>query len=134
MTARARKTTRATAIGKMDPHRESWVRINRMEVVLYDNTDGDEDQGEYDGLTLMMVQGAKRMTVHLEQLTASEITAYSNFVVRACLKALPVAARKDAEALEASQNGDTTHMRLYRPEPVIHVRAVPKKAEVADGE
>lgn len=133
MTARARKTSRATAIGKMDPHRESWVRINRMEVVLYDNTDGDEEQGEYDGLTLMMVQGAKRMTVHLEQLTAAEITALAEFVDRALAKALPVCEQKDAQAVEASSNGDTTHMRLYRPIPVMHVRAVPKKAEVADG-
>src|ERR1700738_2481536 len=114
--ARARSVPRDQTLlaGQMTDARDSWVKTNRTEFVLYVTDD--------DKITLSMGQGQRTMRMTLTALTEDELIAMRTFLNRALALTQPIVQRLDTEAREAFDNGDDSHIRIYRPAAQLIIR------------
>lgn len=124
------RSSKPTTLGRFGEARESWVRVNATEFILYEYHAADEDDEgtfEYDDLPdvklAIRLAGVRRPArVSLTAFRVDELDAFEKFITRAIEKARPVCAELDARAQKDFEDGDDTHARLYRPVPEFHVR------------
>ncbi len=130
---RGTKSSKRTPMGRISEARESWVRVNAVELVRYEynHDEVNEEDGdtyfEYPDLanqtiSLRVPGRARPLRISLTALRLDELDAFETFMKRAFDLARPIVTEIDTRAQKDFEAGDDTHARLYRPVPDLVVR------------
>ena len=114
----------------MSESRRAWANLPKFDVILFVGNPEEEQQNfEPDTPPVRMelrVPGRRYPTViSLTLMTAAELDVFKEFMDTAFERARPICELLDQRAQEAFENGDDSHVRLYRPEPKFFNRDLP---------
>lgn len=109
------------------PTRIAWVKAHVYEMVIHKGNSEDPDDLKYhldpeigDPVRLVLrVPRARPIIMYLTSLTVAELDALQTFFNKAIDLARPIAAKLDAQAQQAFEEGDDSYSRIYRAVPEI---------------
>lgn len=114
---------RPVPTGKFTENRESWVRLNTQQYILYKNPQDTRTMEPGEEYIILIISNRREIKMNLSGMTQQELLALKTFLNRAFDMAEPICEERDRAANEAFEaTGDDSFVRLYRRAPEFVIR------------
>lgn len=109
---------------KFSDARRAWLDLPRLKLSLFVNEETEDDT---ESVTIQIALFGRNLPfrIGLGGMTQAELSATKEFFDLAWANALPIVKRRDQEAQEEFDEGDTSNSRIYRVVPRVFVREGP---------